>query len=237
MKGISLSFAEVENYKQLEKPLYPCVFTNKIGVKNKFYFRQRISILKILDLFMYSKVPITNFNISNGLSIIEGAKILCDDRDEIINELMRKDRKIYQETMHKSSLAHEFEKSSTYRNWELTHVNYVTRDSYIPSNPYMQDNFKPFVWIDDRSKKEDKISLFGLCPCITNPFSHCRKCHQPCDENNYGRTILTHSVNWEFSFFGINLNNPLFSIVFYDVKTLDELSYISEYKILPVLKN
>jgi len=197
MKGVSLTKTEADNYKQLEKPIYIFVFTDKNGVKNEFYLRQKSSLMSIFDMFMYMKISLSNFSISNGLSVLTGDKIICsaNETDVILNKLYKEDPK----------KASEFENSAAYKYWDETHVNYQNK---------IKDNFKPFIFRDER------FSLFNLQPCISNPYNGSFGGYIPCDEGKYGNFTAT---TCEFSFSGIDFNKALISYTFNDVRTLDEL--------------
>jgi len=210
MKGVSLTKTEVDNYKQLEKPIYILIFTDKNGIKNEFYLRQKTSLMSIFDLFMYMKVSLSNFSISNGITVLTGDKIICSsgETDLLLTKLHKEDPK----------KAYEFEISAAYKYWDETHVN---RENKI------KDNFKPFIF------NKERFSLFNLNPCISNPYIHDFGLYIPCDEEKFGRFS---EETCEFSFSGIDFNKVLISYSFNDVRTLDELSKISEYKVSPILK-
>ncbi|MEI8203193.1 MAG: hypothetical protein WCH34_09295 [Bacteroidota bacterium] len=216
MKGISLSGIEAENYRKLEKPIYTVDFADLNGVKIKFNLRKKVSIMNVFDFLMYLKVSITNFSISNGIATLTGDQILCspNETDNILNKLYKEDS----DPQGHSKKATEFEKSSAYKYWDDTHVNSVSK---------IKDNFNPFMFQDK------KFSLFNLHPCISNPYNGVFGGYEPCDEKIYGD--FTRKI-FEFSFSGIDLNKVLISLFFNDIRTLDELSKISQYKVNPIKK-
>jgi hypothetical protein len=211
LKGISMTEVDAENYKNLGKPIYTVVITEQNGVKIKFYLREKASLMSVFDFLMYMKVSLTNFNISNGVTTLMGDQIICDGnvQTRIWNQLAGEDLK----------KADEFYNSSAYKYWDDTHVNSTSK---------IKDNFEPFVFMDEGK------SLFSLAPCVGNPYGRGTfEGYIPCVES-IGNEFVQKNI--EISFSKIDFNKTLISFFFNDIRTLDELSKITQYKVSPIIK-
>ena len=246
LNGLSLSIDEANNYIKLGKKIYPISFAANESQYNYFAFRTEKAVKKIISQVYYFNHSILNFKISNGISdwrindYPNNLKYIYDYGFRII---IRKGNNGSRDVYCKSGVFHapsrninfylkedwgkelEFKYKSYYGDYILDHSKWKDV-SEGGSNYRYGDNSNPdwtiesfqteIIQISDQWGTRYKTDIF-----FVDQFAFVNKLNNVIDNQN-GVVI---------SFIGIKPQNEIVRFYYEDIKSLEEINKISEYKV------
>lgn len=226
LRALSLTSTEASDYIKLGKSIYPISFAID---KNKFLYavlRNRNSISKIVTTLYYFNNSLLSFKINNGIQDFS-----IQSKPENINKIDDSNFMIFlgrhrgnRNVGYKCSVFHAFDRSAGSLGQEILVLNYrywlekreVGFGSYSSSTSGVDPMDYQLIF-DDVARFHDR----------DNQFSFSRKIKKDIKNNLAGLVI---------SFIGISAGTQVLSISYDDIRTLNEINRITEYKIVPIFK-
>lgn len=249
LKGLSLSIEDANNYIKLGKKIYPISFAANESQYNYFAFRTENAVKKIISQVYYFNHSILNFKISNGISdwrindYPNNLKYIYDYGFRII---IRKGNNGSRDVYCKSGVFHapikninfylkedwgkelEFKYKSYDGDYILDHSKWKD-ESEGGSNYSYGDNSNPnwtiesfqteIIQLIDNHGNQYKTDIF-----FEDQFAFVKK---------FNNIINTQS-GVIISFIGIKPQNEIVRFYYEDIKSLEEINKISEYKVTPI---
>lgn len=224
LKGLSLSTDEAINYIKLGKLIYPISFAADNSNNSYVMLRNKESISKIMSVIYYFNNSIQKFKISNG---IEAWDIYS--KSEYIKDINDSRFRIFLRIGNNGGDWHGYNKNSVFYTGGGS-----SKSKKIVLN--VED------WYNTQSiwNGQFRENITGLVP---EDFLL-----------NYGKTINLYSNDSQFlfvkkfkeiiqndlaglviSFINISVGDELIAIKTEDIRSLEELNKISEYKVLPIV--
>jgi hypothetical protein len=222
LKGLSLSTDEAINYIKLGKLIYPISFAADNSNNSYVMLRNKESISKIMSVIYYFNKSIQKFKISNGIEAWD-----LYSKSEYIKDINDSRFRIFLRIGNNGGDWYGYNKNGVF---------------YTRSGSYKKIVLNVEDWYNTQSiwNGQFRENITGLGP---GNFLL-----------NYGKTIDLYSNDSQFSFvkkfkeiiqndlaglvisfININVGDELIAIKTEDVRSLEELNKISEYKILPIV--
>jgi hypothetical protein len=233
LKGLSLSIDEANNYIKLGKLVYPISFAANENEYDYILLRTQKGVMKLVNQLYYFNHSIQNFTVSNGLSKWEikeypqNLKYIYDYGFRIfirkcyngnVGDAYRKESVFYPNCDGSSSFwKGEKLESAESGSWCKPTLNYL--DWKIEANQL--DDMQTSCC--SNASKKDRWGLINYD--FVDQFAFVLKL------NN----IIKSQSGVVISFIGIIPKNEIVRFYYEDIKTLEEINKISEYKVIPIV--
>ena len=251
IKVLSLNRNEVLNYNSLGKPTYPICFAADKDNYLHVNLRSEISARNLLKLIYYFNHSLQNFKITNGLNTFAIA-----ENPEKLKSIYDNGFKVLIKTRYRRICPENYPSSIFFTDFRESVINKNENYNFNPGlNPILDYNkwitghygdFKLSVKELQGIDKIDLINNFQTSFCPTNllnnqdniePAFRVTKKNYFNDHFSFVNSLKKDVVNDNpgiiISFIGINTIDEL--VVFYldDIRTLNEINQIKDYKIIP----
>lgn len=259
LKGLSLSIDEADNYVKLGKKVYPISFAANEKEYNYVILRTEDAVTKLIAQLYYFNHSIQNFKISNGLSewkIIDypvnlkyiydyGFRIFIKKEDGLSGLAYCKSSVFYTDCDNNygcngrvlelplidifNKLYCNFNPILDYSEWFETrmklHGKFVVdgdTGKFIEKPPVDIEYFQ--TELTDETLNVEKRAMYDVY--FVDQFSFVK---------NFFNSTINKQSGVIISFIGIKPQNEIVRFYYEDIKTLEEINKISEYKVSPIV--
>ena len=244
LKGLSLSIDEANNYIKLGKNVYPISIAANEKEYNYAILRTEKSISNLISQLYYFNHSIQNFKISNGLSewkIIDYPVNLKHIYDYGFRIFLKEADYSNNRTIFYSKSSVFFEDGRGGRNCnpgielELREYSDIDWCNFRPKLDYLQwDKYialKTGKIFQIQSNPIRKSIGADVAPSVfENQFAFVNNL-----DMIFRRRLFDHMVGLLISFTGITPQKEIVRFYYEDIKTLEEINKISEYKVSPIV--
>jgi hypothetical protein len=221
LKGLSLSLDEASNYIKIGKLVYPISFAADKSKMSYIMLRNKESISKIMSVVYHFNYSILKFNISNG---IENWTIFS--KSEYLKDIDDSKFRIFLRIGNNGSDWRGYNKNSVFYtggrgNYQTNFVLNV-KDWYKTNQGYNGENMTgllPEDFLLSYYKTVDKYKDDAQFSFISS----------------FSKEIQNNLAGLVISFIGIDTDVKLIEFKYEDIRSLDEINKISEYKVSPII--
>jgi hypothetical protein len=241
LKGLSLSIEEANNYTQLSKSIYPISFAADENHYDYFILRTDLAVKKVLSQIYYFNHSIQNFNISNGLSNLK-----ISDHPSNLKYIYDRGFRIFLKIETNGVVYNSYCQSSLF-------YTYCGYRSPCIDNPGITLEFKNLntnncsfkdrvildytKWLEPKSRNDSRGKLVNITGVELKDFLTKSSETYFVDQFSFVEklsNVIDSQTGIVISFIGLKPKDELVRLYFEDIRTLEEINKISEYKVSPI---
>jgi len=222
LKGLSLTKKEIDDYASLGKPFYGIILaTSSVKDGSEYYLRDINSIKTLYQIIGDFRITLLNTRISNGLDNYSLEQLIGGIQFKVFNEIVVTDPNDTRSYTYYSAIGFNYinefvpflfydEMANDFRN--------LARGELVPGDIFRNINYY---------YKREPLSFSGVREIRYNQLKD-RYDFLKDFEDSY------HTMYMIMSFLEIEENNyDLVKFIFNDLRTIDEINKITDYKIIP----
>jgi hypothetical protein len=236
LKGISLSIEEANNYLNLGKKIFPISFAANENEYNYILLRSGVSIKKLISQIYYFNHSIQNFKISDGLSSWK----INDDKNRL-GYIYDYGFRVFIKLGNNGSDYKSYSKSSVFYKHchdqgfcnvgtvlELKDISNANC-GFMPILDYME-------WVNNQTYWNEYKTEFTINSSNVGQWNTAEEYFV--DQFSFVKNlkdIIDKTPGLVISFIGIKPKIEIVRFYFQDIKSLEQINIISEYKVSPII--
>lgn len=231
LKGLSLSIDEANNYIKLGKKVYPISIAANENEYNYVLLRTEKGVSKLISQLYYFNHSIQNFTISNGLF-----KWAIKDYPQNVKYIYDGGFRIFIRKSYNGNV------NDAYQNESVFYTDY-SADCFRAGKKIepAANECKPiFNYLDFKIDAYLLDNMQTSCCSNTSAKDHWGRINYDFVDQFAFVKKLNNIINSQsgviISFIGIKPQNEIVRFYYEDIKSLEEINKISEYKVLPIVK-